>query len=409
MNPNSETPGLPSSRKPAARPPMEAIDFDRSPFLVIWETTQACDLACLHCRAEARSCRDAGELSTDEARKLFRDVRRFGRVLLVLTGGDPAKRPDTVELIRYGSGLGLRMGMTPSATPLLTPEFLGSVAEAGLARLAMSLDGASPEAHDRFRGVPGSFDWTWRALTHGRALGLSTQVNTTVSRQTLGDLDRTADLLLESGISLWSVFFLVPTGRARATDLISPEEAEEVMHRLAELSEQVPFDIKTTAAPHYRRVLLQRQVAERRRLREAGETVPPLASAPGTRLGGGAGRARGVNDGNGFVFVSHRGEVFPSGFLPVSGGNVRTGDLVDIYRNSPLFTRLRDPELLRGKCGVCEYRMVCGGSRARAYAESGDVLGPEPICSYQPPRWVASAPARARASLTLPTIPGRPV
>ncbi len=366
--------------------PMAAVDFDRSPFLVIWETTQACDLACVHCRAEARPERDCRELTTTEAKELLRTVRRFGRPLFVLTGGDPAKRPDTVEIVRFGAELGLRMGMTPSATPLLTPAFLQEVAHAGLSRLAMSLDGATAQVHDQFRGVEGSFDLTWQGLEAARRLGISTQVNTTVTRRTVGGLDRMAHALAESGISLWSVFFLVPTGRGQEADLIDAEEHEAVFHRLAELAEIMPFDIKTTAAPHYRRVLLQRQV-EARRSGQREEAPDTLTAGIGFSLADGMGRARGVNDGNGFLFVSHRGEIFPSGFLPRSAGNIRTHDLVEVYRTDPLFRALRDPDRLGGKCGVCEYRTVCGGSRARAYAMTGDPLAAEPLCAHQPARW----------------------
>jgi AdoMet-dependent heme synthase len=367
-------------------PSLAELDFDRAPFLVIWETTQACDLACVRCRAEARPYRSTGELTTDEAKALLTAARRFGRPLFVLTGGDPAKRPDLVSIVEYGSGIGLRMGLTPSATPLLDAALLGRLADAGLSRLAMSLDGASARVHDAFRQVEGSFDLTWHALEEARRLGISTQVNTTVTRRTVDDLEPMAEALAHSGISLWSVFFLVPTGRGQTSDLIDAEEHEEVFHRLAELADRMPFDIKTTAAPHYRRVLLQRQVAARR----AGEreaSPDTLTAGLGFSLSDGVGRARGVNDANGFLFVSHRGEIYPSGFLPVSAGNVRTDDLVEVYREAPLFQALRDPDRLGGKCGVCEYRAICGGSRARAWAMTGDPLAAEPRCSYQPPRW----------------------
>ncbi len=384
---------------------MAEVDFDRSPFLVIWETTQACDLACVHCRAEARPERDCGELTTLEVKGMLQAVRRFGRPLFVLTGGDPAKRPDTIEVIRYGAELGLRMGMTPSATPLLTRTFLAEAADAGLSRLAMSLDGATAEVHDGFRGVEGSFDLTLRGLAQARELGISTQVNTTITRRTVGDLDRVAELLADSGIALWSVFFLVPTGRGQESDLVDAETHERVFHRLAELADVMPFDIKTTAAPHYRRVLLERQVAARR-AGDRGEAPDTLTGGVGFSLADGMGRARGVNDGNGFLFISHRGEVYPSGFMPVSLGNVRSADLVEIYREHPLLRALRDPDRLGGKCGVCEYRTVCGGSRARAFAMSGDPLAAEPLCLHQPARWRPLA--RRSASRSLPMIPGRP-
>lgn len=368
------------------------VDFDRAPFLVIWETTQACDLVCVHCRAEAQPCRNVNELSTLDAMRLMNDVRRFGKPLFVLTGGDPFKRPDLVELVEHGARIGLRMGLTPSATPLVTRDALEALRDVGLSRLAISIDGASPEVHDWFRGVPGSFQRSIEILETARELGLSTQVNTTVTRPTLRDFDAMARLVETLDIALWSVFFLVPTGRARPEDVAGAEEFEEVFHRMYDLSRTASFDIKSTAAPHFRRVILQRQVEERRR-GERDEAPEPLTEGVGFSLAGSssdagpAGRAKGVNDGNGFVFVSHLGEIFPSGFLPLSAGNVRTDDLVEVYRESPLLRALRDPDRLKGKCGVCEYRTVCGGSRARAYAVSGDYLEAEPYCTHIPAKW----------------------
>ncbi|MEO6778239.1 MAG: TIGR04053 family radical SAM/SPASM domain-containing protein [Gemmatimonadaceae bacterium] len=370
---------------PAQRPSISSADFNESPFLIIWETTQACDLACLHCRASAQPLRDRGELDTTAAMRLMDTARRFGRPLFVLTGGDPLKRDDTVELVEYGTSIGLRVAMTPSGTPLMTPDVLRRLRDAGLARLAVSLDGSDAAIHDRFRGVAGSFDWTVRMLAAARELGLSTQINTTISRHNIHDIEPVVDLISTLGIALWSVFFIVPTGRARPTDLTTADEFEHVFHRLYDLSKVAAFDIKTTAAPHYRRVVLQRQVAERRAGDRTGAATP-LTAGIGFSLADGVGRAKGVNDGNGFVFINHRGDIYPSGFLPLSAGNVRTDDLVDVYRNSPLFRDLRDTGKLEGKCGVCEYRTVCGGSRARAYATTGNYLASDPYCAYIPAR-----------------------
>ena len=379
---------MPATESVAApsRPALADVDFHRAPFIVIWETTQACDLACLHCRASARPARDRGELTTAEAMRLMDTVRAFGRPLFVLTGGDPLKRDDTVQLVEYGARIGLRVALTPSGTPLMTEDVLRQFRDAGLARLAVSLDGSSAEIHDRFRGVAGSFDWTVRMLRTARALGLSTQINTTISRHNVDDLESLIHLMGQLDIALWSVFFIVPTGRARPSDLTTANEFEHVFNRLYDLSKTAPFDIKTTAAPHYRRVVLQRQVAERRG-GERNAAVTPLGGGIGFSLADGVGRAKGVNDGNGFVFISHRGEIYPSGFLPVSAGNVRIRDLADVYQNSELFRALRDPDRLEGKCGVCEYRTVCGGSRARAYAMTGNYLASDPSCAYIPARW----------------------
>jgi AdoMet-dependent heme synthase len=370
----------------ASRPVMAELDFDRAPFLVIWETTRACDLACKHCRAEAIARRDPRELSTIEAMRMMNEVRRFGRPLFVLTGGDPLKRPDTIQLVEHGARIGLRMAMTPSGTPLMTPEILRRLADAGLSRLAVSLDGSTAEIHDRFRGVDGSYDWTLKMIRAARELGLTTQINTTVARHNIDDFENLTALMTELGISLWSVFFLVPTGRAKPEDIASPEEFERVFHRMYDLSKTAPFDIKSTAAPQYRRVILQRQVAERR-AGDRAERPEALTAGIGFSLADGVGRAKGVNDGNGFLFISHTGEIYPSGFLPLTAGNIRTHDVVDVYRNSFLFKMLRDPDRLKGKCGVCEYREVCGGSRARAYALTGDPLAAEPFCTHVPARY----------------------
>ena len=349
--------------------PHRAGAFDETPFMVFWETTQACDLVCRHCRADARPERDPEELSFAEGVRLLDDIRAMGCPLVVLTGGDPAKRPDLVDLVRHGASLGLRVALTPSATPLVTATLLGQLAEAGLARLAVSLDGATAATHDGFRGVSGSFDRTLEILRDARAAGLTTQVNTTVTDLSESELERVAELLGPLEINLWGVFFLVPTGRGESLHVLDPDAAEGVLERLAAIASKAPFDVKTTAAPHFRRVLLQRQV----RRREILGIADGIGRAP-----------RSVNDGQGIVFVSHRGEVFPSGFLPLPCGSVRHDGLAEIYRRHPVFTGLRDPDALGGKCGVCEFRRICGGSRARAYAMTGDLFAEEPACAYEP-------------------------
>jgi len=392
------------------KPNMRQIDFNQAPFLVIWEITQACHLACIHCRACAQPLRHPLELTTVEGFQLLDEIRRFGQPLLVLTGGDPLLRPEVFDFIAYGTEKGLRVTMTPSGTPLLTKANILKAKEAGLKRLAISLDGSTAAIHDAFRQVIGSYDWTMQGVTAAREIGLPLQVNTTMTRYNLSDLESLAATMCELGITLWSVFFLVPTGRGKQEDELQPDEYEYVFHFLYDLSKHAPFDIKTTAAPPYRRVVLQHTKAERRaaalltqtkpshppnietvamKPNRRGELALPLQEKklfqPGFTMGNGIGRAaKGVNDGNGFVFISHTGEVFPSGFLPISAGNVRKQSLVEVYRHSPLFTDLRDPDKLKGKCGVCEFRRVCGGSRARAYALSGDYLASDPSCIYQP-------------------------
>jgi radical SAM protein len=369
-------------------------DFSKAPFLVIWETTRACDLACKHCRAEAILDRNPLELTTDEAKRLMDEVRRFGRIVFVLSGGDPVRRPDLVELVEHGAGLGLRMGLTPATTPRMTPELLAELKRAGLARVAVSLDGSNAEIHDEFRQVDGSFQEGLRILRQARELGLSTQVNTTITRHNIDDFSQLCALMSEVGIVFWEVFFLVPTGRARAEDVASAEEFEAVFHQLYDLSKIAPFDIKATAAPQYARVVLERQVAERR-AGEREESPDPLTAGLFYSLQDGIGRARGVTEGDGYAFVDHVGEIYPSGFLPVSAGNVREAGLVKVYRSAPLFLELRDKDLLKGKCGACEFRNICGGCRARAYAMTGDYLESDPFCSYVPAGWKELAAAEA--------------
>ncbi len=376
------------------RSPLGDLDFSRAPFLVIWETTQACDLACKHCRAEARRDRDPLELTTTEGKRLMDDVRRFGPLVFVFSGGDVLRRPDVVELVAHGADIGLRMAITPATTPLATPEMLRRLRDVGLRRIAVSLDGSCPEIHDAFRQVDGSFDWGLRILRASRELGLSTQVNTVIGRHNLDDFDNLGALMSELGIVFWEVFFLVPVGRACSDDVPSAEAFEWVFHRMYELSRTAPFDIKATAAPQYARVVLQREAAERRAgAREEG--LDPLTAGLYYSKTDGIGRARGVTEGHGFLFVSHTGEIYPSGFLPVSAGNVRTHDLVEVYRDSRLFRELRDRSLLRGKCGVCEFRELCGGCRARAFAMTGSYLESDPFCAHLPRDLGASEPTAA--------------
>jgi radical SAM protein len=357
------------------------MDFNQTPFIVIWEVTQACDLACVHCRASAQARPNPLELGTAESKKLIAEVAALRAPVFVLTGGDPLKRPDIYELVEYATACGVRTSLTPSATPLLTREALVRLRECGLARLAISLDGPTAEIHDAFRRVPGSYDWTLRAVRWARETGLPAQINTTITRHNLGQLDDIIALLETLDIVLWSVFFLVPTGRGQSIDLISAEEFEQVFEKLYQASRRVKFDIKSTEAQHYRRFLLQRRTAARR----SGQPDTAMAKVFGATSADGIGRApRGINDGKGFVFISHLGEVFPSGFLPVSAGNVRKHSLGELYRQSPLFVALRDSANLQGKCGICEFREVCGGSRARAYAVSGNMFAEEPNCVYQP-------------------------
>jgi radical SAM protein len=337
--------------------------------LVIWEMTQACDLKCAHCRANSRPHRHPLELSTAEAFHLIDQIADMHVPLFVLTGGDPLKRPDLMPIVQYACQRGVRTSLTPSTTPLLVRDAIFDLKKSGLMRLAVSLDGSSAELHDGFRGVPGSYQRTLDAVRWCHEAGLPVQVNTTMSQRNLADINNMIELLKSLRVVLWSVFFLVPTGRGQQRDLLSPEQHEQVFAKLYNTSKQVKFHIKTTEGQHYRRYALQQKAKEPR----SRTTDDLIAGAP-----------NGVNDGKGFVFVSHVGEVYPSGFLPMSAGNVLWQPLADIYQHSPLFVALRDSSQLKGKCGACDFKDLCGGSRARAYAVSGDPLAEEPCCAYMP-------------------------
>ncbi|HSQ64315.1 MAG TPA: TIGR04053 family radical SAM/SPASM domain-containing protein [Polyangiaceae bacterium] len=357
-----------------------AHPFDDHPLLAIWELTRACDLACVHCRASSVTSRDPLELTLDEGKRLLEQIAAMGTPLMVFTGGDPAKRPDLVELIEHGAKTGMTMAVTPSGTRLMTRELLATMRDAGMARLAVSVDGPEAATHDAFRRVQGSFEHTMRILSDANALGIERQINTTLGHHNREALPAMAKLVKDVGAVLWSVFVVVPTGRANKALLLGADELERALVELAEIAETAPFDVKTTAAPHFRRVQMER------RTKSVG--VLHDVDADGQVLG-----PRGINDGQGFLFVSHHGDVFPSGFLPVSAGNVRKDDIAALYRTSPLFTRLRDVSSLGGKCGVCPFRRVCGGSRARAYAMTGEMMDYDPLCSYVPKGWVEPAKA----------------
>jgi len=338
--------------------------------IVFYETTRACDLACKHCRANAQRECDPNELSTTAAKVMILDLARFPKPpLLVLTGGDPIKRRDVFELIAFARQQRLEVAMTPSATPLVTTSVIRRLKEAGLHRLAVSLDGADAATHDDFRQVAGSFQRTLRIIEDARRLGVPVQVNTTLGRHNIAQLERIAKPLARRGIVLWSIFFIVPTGRATAEQRLGPAEVERAFAEIHRLSKLQPFPIKTTEAPHYRRFVLQQQGT-----RDAAGAAP-VTSAPG--MGG-------TNDGKGIVFISHTGEIYPSGFLPIACGRAPLESVVRVYQQAALFRALRDAERLGGKCGACEFRSICGGSRARAFALTGDPLAAEPDCAYLP-------------------------
>lgn len=344
-----------------------------APRNVYWEMTTACDLACQHCRAEAIPHRDPLELTTEEGKALMRDVKEMGS-MMILTGGDPMKRPDLFELIAYAREIRLPLGITPSTTPTLTRDAVQEFRKLGVIAMGVSLDGPNPEVHDTFRGVAGTFEHSKNALQWARESHIPVQVNTTVTRETLPHLNALYRLLREEAsppVRRWSLFLLVPVGRGATLGVPSADDVEHLFAWVYSISGDAPFHVSTVEAPHFRRHWIQRKLEEGMALND----IERLGKTMGF----------GVRDGNGVIFVSHKGEIYPAGFLPHPLlGNVREKPLSDTYRNSPWLAELRDMDRLKGKCGQCEFRWICGGSRARAYAFSGDYLGEEPLCVYQP-------------------------
>ena len=339
-----------------------AWDFGQVPMLVAWELTRACALKCRHCRATAIPSRNPGELGLSDISRVLEELAGLHphRPLLIFTGGDPTERPDLSEFLARSVSLGLVTAVSPSVTPRLTDAVIAEWARLGVHTVSISLDGPSAEVHDRFRGVPGTFDASLVAARSIVAHGLPLQVNTSISTETPGSLEAMAGLVRDLGARRWELFFVIGTGRARELPSLSAEATESVLVWLARHAPTAPYRITTVAAPQFRRVR---------------EELSP----PGHRPDGPA-----VKEARWFAFIDHLGNVAPNGYLPLAAGNVRTQSFSDIYRESPLFRVLRDASRLRGRCGRCPFREVCGGSRARAYAETGDILAEDPACPFRP-------------------------
>jgi radical SAM protein len=340
--------------------------------LVYWEMTQACALACRHCRAEAVPTAQPGELTPHESLSLLRQIASFDKPLphLILTGGDPLKRVDLYDVIDEGHRLGLTVSITPSATAELNFSVLEKLKVHGIESFGLSLDGSTAARHEAVRGVEGCFDWTINAAKDAAKLNMPIQINTLVSQETADDLPAIYELLKSQKVMRWSLFFLIAVGRGKLLQPLSAERGEELMHWIYDLARAAPFAIKTTEAPSYRRVALGR-------MRHDGMTASEIERTP-------VYRGFEIRDGHGIMFVSNQGDIYPAGFLPLPTGNVRQSHIVDIYRNSEIFRALHTPSQFHGKCGRCEYGTLCGGSRARAFAATGDPLASDPFCPYEP-------------------------
>lgn len=362
------------SSHPSTHPHHSAShDYSRNPMLVYWEMTQACGLACRHCRAEAVSTAHPDELTYEEGKNLLHQIAAFDKPSphLVFTGGDPLRRADLFDLIDEARALGINVSITPSATADLTIEVLAKLKAHGIDSFGLSLDGSTAARHEAVRGVEGCFDWTIAAAKAAATLGVPIQINTLVSQETVDDLPAVYELLKkEFPVMRWSLFFLIEVGRGKVLQPISSERGEELMNWIYDLSRTAPFAVATTEAPSYRRVALNR-------MREASMAAAEIERTP-------VYRGFGIRDGHGIMFISNQGDICPAGFLPLAIGNVRHDQLVDVYRNAPMFQALHTPNGFKGKCGRCEYRALCGGSRARAFAATGDPLASDPFCHYEP-------------------------
>lgn len=361
------------------------MNFDERPIFVCWEVTKACGLACKHCRAEAINSKLPGELDLQQGIRLLDQVAEFGEPYpaILFTGGDPLMRRDLLSLVSHAANRGIYTAVAASVTDLLDEEMISKLAGMGIGVLSISIDGSAPEFHDGLRGVPGTFERSVAALEKCRDAGLKVQINTTVMESNLGQLPEIFNLALEYDAVAWEVFFLIRTGRGLRLDAPSPTDTEEVMKFLS-LASKYGIAVRTSEGPQYRRVRLQEKEGSLKGKSLSRSLSERLIALAGPPRGESSYRASSTRDGKGVMFITHDGVITPSGFLPIEAGRFPDQNIVDVYKNSILFRDLRDSSKLKGKCGRCEFRNVCGGSRSRAYAEYGDPLSQDPLCIYDP-------------------------
>lgn len=352
-----------------------AIDYNRQPLLVVWEVTRACSLACVHCRAVAQPHPHPLELTTAEGFKLIDEIKKLGAPIVIFSGGDPLTRTDIFELIKYSKSLGLIPNLSPSGTKLLTPDVFNKALKAGTHTISLSIDGPTSKIHDAFRGVAGTFERTTKASEWVIQSGLRLQINTVISSHNILYISQMADLVERLSASRWEVFYLVPTGRAQNLTTPTAEEYEKVSHELYKESRSRAYQVAVIEGQFYRRIVIE-EMAKEKNAGQFPNTDPHSKDSYWFRPG--------INSGKGFLFVSHLGNIYPSGFLPLDCGNVRKNSLTYTYRNHPVFKKLRDHSQLEGLCRVCKYKEICGGSRARAYAVTNNFLAGDPFCSYNP-------------------------
>src|SRR5450432_40089 len=367
------------------------FDVDKTPLVVIWETNRKTSELV---NPEGISSRNSGrhplELTTEQAEKLIDDIADLCPPIFTFAGEDPLKRPDIYQLVEAAAYSTLHPVLSVNATRLLTQNAILKLKKAGLSRLTVTLDGPTHEGHDELRGVGGSFSRTLETMFWANECSLPIQVNTTVSRRNMHELEDILHVIRSFKLAMWNLLFMVPTYPGQEADLLSPLECEQVFARIYQLSQDVQFKIKTTEAQHYRRYVLQQRARTRSSRAGDGDV---MEGVPGILP---------INEAMGQVYISHTGDVFPGAFLPLSAGNVRDTNLAEIYRNSELFRKFRDTGNLEGKCGTCECREICGGSRARVFALTGELFGEDPCCIYQPKR-VKTARTRPPAAADVET------
>ncbi len=339
--------------------------------LVAWEITRNCNLSCLHCRAAATHGPYEGELDTEKCFQILDQIAEVGSPIVILTGGEPLLRPDILDITRYGTDNGLRMVMAPNGT-LITDEIAKRLADAGIKRISVSLDGAGKETHDQFRGVDGAFDGALQGIASAKKAGIEFQINTTITQHNLAEIPKIQELAVELGAVAHHIFLLVPTGRGKyiIDKAITAEEYEETLNWFYDQQDKTSLQLKATCAPHYYRILRQRAKAEGKSVTYETHGLDAVT--------------RGCLGGTGFCFISHRGIVQPCGFLDLNCGDLKQSSFAEVWKTSEVFLSLRNYDKLEGKCGACEYKRVCGGCRARAYEATGDYLAEEPLCSYNP-------------------------
>ncbi len=359
------------SNHPHTNPHSHGKPAGSVPRLVAWEITRSCNLSCVHCRAAAEYGPYEGELNTEKALNLLDEISEVGSPIIILTGGEPLMRPDIFEVAKYGTDKGLKMVMAPNGT-LITEETAKKMADSGIKRISISIDGATKEKHDDFRGVKGAYDAAMNGIRLAKEAGIEFQINTTISKMNYKEIPRILELAEKLGAAAHHIFLLVPTGRGKyiIDQEIDAREYENTLNWFYDQREKVSLQLKATCAPHYYRILRQRAKEDGKKVTFESHGLDAVT--------------RGCLAGTGFCFISHVGVIQPCGFLDLNCGDITKQTFGDVWNNSPEFLNLRDFKKLEGKCGICEYVKVCGGCRARAYEAKGNYMAEEPLCSYNP-------------------------